>query len=307
MPRFHRAILACLSGPDAGVARGPRFSDRAEALASLPTAVGGGAGLTRGDRVAHAAWLGSWGLAWHSMLALHPRLFDGVHLVPPLTSTAASVPSSLFAGIAASFEVVGAAEASILDARSIGVTLPAGAPRPSHAPPVHPQEYAARTHTQLQRAYGRYLHTEDWLRLRDGLTAPRERAWLMSCGFRSLGAQFMTAVPAFRALRMSPAEFSVAVRHHFGERQPVVTGVAVCGCGAAMGERGDGAHYLECRGGRTGNWFARFHDAIERQVARMMGEVYLGRGTVRTQDYTGHRHYSRSHIPDMPGHHSRRL
>lgn len=121
----------------------------------------------------------------------------------------------------------------------------------------------------------------------------------MSCGFRSLGAQFMTAVPAFRALRMSPAEFSVAVRHHFGERQPVVTGVAVCGCGAAMGERGDGAHYLECRGGRTGNWFARFHDAIERQVARMMGEVYLGRGTVRTQDYTGHHHYSRSHIPDI--------
>ena len=119
----------------------------------------------------------------------------------------------------------------------------------------------------------------------------------MSCGFRSLGAQFMTAVPAFRALRLSPAEFSVAVRHHFAERQPVVTGVAVCGCGAAMGERGDGAHYLECRGGRTGNWFARFHDAIERQVARMMGEVYLGRGTVRTQDYTGHRHYSRSHIP----------
>ena len=46
-----------------------------------------------------------------------------------------------------------------------------------------------------------------------------------------------------------------------------------------------------------GNWFARFHDAIERQVARMMGEVYLGRGTVRTQDYTGHHHYSRSHIP----------
>ena len=53
-----------------------------------------------------------------------------------------------------------------------------------------------------------------------------------------------------------------------------------------MGERGDGAHYLECRGGRTGNWFARFHDAIERQVERMMGEMYLGRGTVRTQDYT---------------------
>ena len=31
----------------------------------------------------------------------------------------------------------------------------------------------------------------------------------------------------------------------------------------------------------------------------MMGEVYLGRGTVRTQDYTGHHHYSRSHIPDI--------
>ena len=45
----------------------------------------------------------------------------------------------------------------------------------------------------------------------------------------------MTAVPAFRALRMSPAEFCVAVRHHFAERQPVVTGVAVCGCGTAMG------------------------------------------------------------------------
>ena len=127
-------------------------------------------------QVAHAAWLGSWGLAWHSMAALHPRLFDGVHLVPPQASSAASVPSSLFAGIAASFEVVSAAEASILDARGIGVTLPAGAPRPSHAPPVHPQEYAARTHTHLQRAYGRYLHTEDWLRLRDSLTEPRERA-----------------------------------------------------------------------------------------------------------------------------------
>ena len=73
-----------------------------------------------------------------------------------------------------------------------------------------------------------------------------------------------------------------------------------------MGERGDGAHYLECRGGRTGNWFARFHDAIERQVARMMGEVYLGRGTVRMQDdYTRGTGTTPDHTSRITGHHGR--
>ena len=66
-----------------------------------------------------------------------------------------------------------------------------------------------------------------------------------------------------------------------------------------MGERGDALHYLSCKGGASGNWFSRFHDSVERQVARMIQEVYLGRGRVQTQDYTGRHRYSPSYVPDI--------
>ena len=47
MGHFHRALMECFSGPDAGVARGPSFRERAEALVSLPRRFGGGGSSTR--------------------------------------------------------------------------------------------------------------------------------------------------------------------------------------------------------------------------------------------------------------------
>lgn len=202
------------------------------------------------------------------------------------------------ANIMPAYHVLEAADSAVRVARALEVVLPSGALGPDFSL-VHPDEYRTRSHTRLQRVYATVLHSADWLTLRSETTAPLDRAWLLSCGFNSIGADFMGAIPAFAALRLPAAEYAVAVRHHFAELQPVAAGISVCGCGRHMGARGDALHYLACKGGETGNWFSRFHDSIERQVARMMQEVYLGRGRVQTQDYTGRRVYSPSYVPDI--------
>ena len=286
--------MECFSGPDVGVARGPAFRQRAEALVSLPRRVGGGGGITRGVRTAHAAWLGSWALAMRPMLDFHPHLLGEVRFTPGSSGSVDPPADGVVASIMPAYRVLEAADSAVRAARALGVVLPSGAHGPDFTLP-HPEQFRERSHTQLQRAFATVLHSEDWLTLRAGATDPVDRAWLLSCGFRSIGADFMGVVPAFGALRLAPAEYAVAVRHHFAELQPVVAGVVVCGCGRPMGERGDALHYLSCKGGASGNWFSRFHDSVERQVARMMQEVYLGRGGVQTPAYPGRHVYSPSY------------
>lgn len=296
MPRFHDAIVSVLAGPEAGVARGEPFSPRARRLAALPPRIGGGAGLTSGARVAPAAWAGSWAQSWFLMRKLHPLLLGHVRLTPASQGTLDPPAEGYLASVLTAHSELHRLDDHIREARSHDITLPRGSPGPSTTF-LHPVDYDARSHTRSQSSYADVVHTHDWIHLRASLTDPRERAWFTSCGFRSIGAEFMRAIPSFGPFRLSPAEFPVAVRHHFMETQPVVAGVSTCGdCHHPMGPRPDAIHYIECRGG--GSWFGRFHDALEAQVFRMVAEVFPGQGRVQTQDYYSHG-YSPSYIPDI--------
>ena len=67
--------------------------------------------------------------------------------------------------------------------------------------------------------------------------------------FDSVGADFMRVIPSYALLRIEPADFPIAVRHHFMEPQPVVDGVERCGgCGQPMHAGDDGQHYVQCGG-----------------------------------------------------------
>ena len=301
---YHAHIMACYAGPTAGVARGPTFSSRAMRLAALPSRYGG-AGLTHTDALADAAWAGSWAQSWFHMRLFFPRLLGHVALAPA-RSDDSSEPSSTQGGIMRSvgeaFARIEAHDTLVMEARDQGISFPGPLMhRATTSSITHPTEYDARSHTRSQSSYAAVVHTSEWLSLRDSLTDPRERAWLLSVSMDSIGPLFMRAIPAFGPLVISPAEFPIAVRHHFMERQPVVAGISQCGaCRAHMGVGGDAMHYEECRGSAdSGNWYARNHDVLERSIHVMLSQVFPGRGTVLRQDAFGAQGYSPQYLPDL--------
>jgi len=99
--------------------------------------------------------------------------------------------------------------------------LPAGSPPVSFVLPL-PEAYSAlaRIQTPSSRAVAAITHTKEWLALRRLCAEPRERAWLNSVSFDSVGADFMRVMPSYALLRIEPADFPIAVRHHFMEPQP---------------------------------------------------------------------------------------
>ena len=84
----------------------------------------------------------------------------------------------------------------------------------------------------------------------------------------------MRVIPSYALLRIEPADFPIAVRHHFMEPQPVVDGVERCGgCGQPMHAGDDGQHYVQCG---PGAHFTAIHNAVVRGVRAMVRDALMG-------------------------------
>ena len=304
LPRYHAALCALWAGPLAGVARGPYFSDRALRALSLPPRMGGG-GLTDPRAHAHSSFLASWVQAWGQMSVLHPHALADVRLTGEEANPTSSPIAPPTGGVVEALRVAhGQVAGDLAEVRQLQVEYPA-ARLPAGSPPVSfvlplPEAYSAlaRIQTPSSRAVAAITHTKEWLALRRLCAEPRERAWLNSVSFDSVGADFMRVIPSYALLRIEPADFPIAVRHHFMEPQPVVDGVERCGgCGQPMHAGDDGQHYVQCG---PGAHFTAIHNAVVRGVRAMVRDALSGVGRVlREEDYYGHHGYSPHHRPDI--------
>ena len=253
------------------MARGPYFSDRALRALSLPPRMGGG-GLTDPRAHAHSSFLASWVQAWGQMSVLHrPHALADVRLTGEEANPTSSPIAPPTGGVVEALRVAhGQVAGDLAEVRQLQVEYPA-ARLPAGSPPVsfvlpHPEAYSAlaRIQTPSSRAVAAITHTKEWLALRRLCAEPRERAWLNSVSFDSVGADFMRVIPSYALLRIEPADFPIAVRHHFMEPQPVVDGVERCGgCGQPMHAGDDGQHYVQCG---PGAHFTAIHNAVVRGV-----------------------------------------
>ena len=239
------------------------------------------------------------------MSVLHPHALADVRLTGEEANPTSSPIAPPTGGVVEALRVAhGQVAGDLAEVRQLQVEYPA-ARLPAGSPPVsfvlpHPEAYSAlaRIQTPSSRTVAAITHTKEWLALRRLCAEPRERAWLNSVSFDSVGADFMRVIPSYALLRIEPADFPIAVRHHFMEPQPVVDGVERCGgCGQPMHAGDDGQHYVQCG---PGAHFTAIHNAVVGGVRAMVRDALSGVGRVlREEDYYGHQGYSPHHRPDI--------
>ena len=283
-----RAVWAGLQA----ILPGAPLSERSRMVARLHIRLGG-LGLPSAERIAPAAYLGSWALVMAPLVASCPILQDAVQ-------DADSVPAVRALRLAHTQHVAPAlAHLERLRAESgeegAVVYLPPHSPLPDSLPP--PEQFAAASIPRAQSAYAAALLARDWCEVMEGLEGA-DRAWFLAASHHSIGGQFLVAVPRGAHFTMGPAVFQTAVRYRLREVQPVVQAVPICGgCGSAVDQQA--THYVCCSGvtGR-GNHPMALHHALVWQLAGMLRAVY-GTGRVIMEDAAGASHYSPSHRPDI--------
>jgi hypothetical protein len=267
---------------------GAELSARALQVAGLPVRIGG-LGLTSAVRISPAAYLGSWAQVAAPLAATSVHLRGLVDMVESLPSVRA---------VHAAFsDHVGPAVAFLRQRSGDGADLPPRVPLPESTP--SPQQFAAAPNPRAQKAYAAALLSREWCDVADGLVEGADRAWFMSITHRSLGGQFLMALPKNALFTLTPPVFQAAVRFHLRETQPVVLPLTSCGsCGRPLDDAA--SHYIHCRGGSGvggGNYFSSVHDAMLREVVEMLRSVY-SRGRVMAEDFVGSMSYSPLHRPD---------
>ena len=280
LQEFHGRIMDSLAGPEAAVMKGPRLDELAELMVSLPQRFGG-AGFTRGERVADAAFLASFALIWAQVL----RLFPGVITSGMLTD---AVP-----GVGRLGEVKRARERLVQEEEEVhalvgGIdVLPAGVTRGRIDIPTF-EEMVQGPIKGLQRRLASIPSTLDSLRLRARAlqSDPRTRAWYHSVASAdSVACDFWRVVPSYQAMQVPPAHFSIAARSYLLQSQPVFEGLRLCrGCQGEVDV--EGMHFLSCRPLKEwglGNPFSAVHDSLVREVASALRKVYPGSGKVRVE------------------------
>jgi hypothetical protein len=279
-----------LAGPEAAVMKGPRLDELAELMVSLPQRFGG-AGFTRGERVADAAFLASFALIWAQVL----RLFPGVITSGMLTD---AVP-----GVGRLGEVKRARERLVQEEEEVHAlvgdieVLPAGVTRGRIDIPTF-EEMVQGPIKGLQRRLASIPATLDGLRLRALALqgGPRTRAWYHSVASAdSVACDFWRVIPSYQAMQVLPAHFSIAARSYLLQSQPVMVGLRSC-LACQHGVDTEGMHFLACRPLKEwglGNPFSAVHDPLVREVASALRKVYPGSGRVKVEVRTtltrGHR------------------
>ena len=295
---FHETLLTSLAGPEAAVMKGSPLDFVAERFASLPTRVGG-LGFVRGERLADAAFLGSFALVWPVVLRLFPL----------------AIPAGALLGAEAGVGTLGALreahrrvteEEELVKARLEGLpadtVLAAGVRNRPSIPPLSDWQEEAATGVQKQLSW--VAASLDYLDLRDEVVQRgdvRTRAWLSSVTSPdSIGAAFLRCIPAYPALRLDPTLFPVAARAYLIQPQPAVGLVTACSaCQGAVDP--EGTHFLTCKPPPTwklGNPSAALHDGVVRTLGEGMGKVFPGprRVFVESREYNEE---SRGHRPDI--------
>ena len=175
------------------------------------------------------------------------------------------------------------------------VYLPPHAPLPASLPA--PEQFADASRSRAQSAYAAALLARDWCGVVEGLEGP-DRAWFLAASHRSIGGQFLMAIPRAAHFAMGPAVFQTALRYRLREAQPAAVSIPMCGgCGGIMDP--EATHYVCCHGvsGR-GNHVTAMHHAMVWALVGMLRAVY-GTARVLVEDAAGAAHYSPLHRPDI--------
>lgn len=298
MQGFHDTLLSCLAGPNAAVMKGPRLDIVAERFVALPARLGG-LGFVRGERLADAAFLGSFALVWPVVL----RLFPGTIARGALLDAEVGVGT-----LGAVREAHGRVTEEERRVRELiaglpeGTTLSAGVrDRPAIPPLSEWQEEGARG---VQKLLSWVSASLDYLELREDVVLrgdPRTRAWFSSVSSpNSLGASMFRCIPAFPALCLSPKLFPVAARAYLFQHQPAVGPVTACNTCQGAVDR-EGTHFLTCKpppAWKLGNPLSAVHDGLVRTLAEGTKKVFPGanRVFVESREYNDE---SRGHRPDI--------
>ena len=271
---------------------GPPLSDRARRVARLHIRLGG-LGLPSAERLAPAAYLGSWALVTAPLLATCPLL----HAMGPEAGRLPAIRAVRLAYEQHVAPAMARLERLRTEAEREGavVYLPPHAPTAASITP--PEQFLDASLSRAQSAYASVLLARDWCEVAEGLEGG-DRAWFLAASHHSIGGQFLMAVPRGAHFEMGPAVFQTAVRYRLREVQPVVQTVPMCGgCGRDVDP--EATHYVCCHGvsGR-GNHTTALHHSLVWTLVGMLRAVH-GTARVLVEDMAGAPHYSPAHRPDI--------
>jgi hypothetical protein len=298
MRMFHETLLSSLAGPDAVVMKGLPLDWLAKRFVSLPARVGG-LGFIRGERLADAAFLGSFALVWPVVLRLFPLA------VPAGALLEAVAGNGTLGALRGAHRRVAEEEErvkALLAGLPADIVLARGVrDRPSIPPLTAWQEEAAKG---VQKMLSWVSMSLDYLDLRSEVVRGvdvRSRAWFSSVTSPdSIGNSLFRCVPAYPALRLNPSLFPVAARAYLFQHQPAVGLVTSCNTCQNEVDR-EGSHYLTCKpptAWKLGNPNSCVHDGVVRTLGEGLRKVFPGPGrvSVESRDYS---EQSQGHRPDI--------
>ena len=283
-----RAVWAGLQA----ILPGPSLSERAGRVARLHIRLGG-LGLPSAERLAPAAYLGSWAQVTAPLLATCPPLHamgQGGGRLPAVRAIHLAYEQHIVPAMAHLQRLRAEAERE-----GAVVYLPPHTPAADSVTP--PEQFLDASLSRAQSAYASALLARDWCGVVEGLEGG-DLAWFLAASHHSIGGQFLMAVPRLAHFEMGPAVFQTAVRYRLREAQPVVQAVPICGgCGGDVDP--EATHYVRCRGvSGGGGQMTALHHSLVWTLVGMLRAVH-GVGRVLVEDRAGAPHYSPSHRPDI--------